>query len=211
MSNTKNYHAVGYGTKDGEIKFGHVHDDEVLSAVMLRNGQDPNHYLTLEGNVKGEPHRKNGTICRSPGSFQVQAGEKTPNEQPGIFFDAVNGDIVLNARNGRIRIIADNVDIIASGSDGKNGVVYIEGNEKVIVNGKQSVDIRSKASTKIFSEKTVEVIGNGLLNIYGGLVESMDGATDALTAKGSKLCPAPTPATPREIQQRIVSFLKTIS
>lgn len=209
MSETKNYHTVGYGTKDGEIKFGHIHEDGVLSAFTVRSGHEANHYITLDSS--GDPHRKHGTICRSPGSFQVQAGDNTPDEQPGIFFDAVNGDIVLNANKGRIRIIAKNIDIIATGEDGKNGVVLIEGNEKVVINGKQSVDIRSKASTKLFSEKTVEVIGNGILNIYGGLIESMDGATSGKASKGSKSCPAPTPATPTEIRQRLLSFIQDIT
>jgi len=209
MADTKNYHTIGYGTKDGEIKFGHIHEDGVLSGFIARNGHDPNHYITLE--ASGEPHRKHGTICRSPGSFQVQAGDNVPPNQAGIFFDSVSGDIILRASKGRIRIEAQDIDIIATGGTGTKGNITVEANDTVLINGKQSVDIRSKISTKLASEKTVEVIGNGILNIYGGLIESMDGSTDALSAKGSKLCPLPTPATPREIQQRIISFLKTVT
>jgi hypothetical protein len=34
---------------------------------------------------------------RGPGSFQVKHGEGVPDEQPGIYLDAVNGDIVIRA------------------------------------------------------------------------------------------------------------------
>jgi len=210
MAETKNV-SKGYSTDDGQLKFGHINEDGVISAALLRSGHHPFHFISLDSDAGGaEKHRKNGTICKSPGSFQVQAGDTVPNEQPAIFFDAVNGDIVLRASNGRIRIEAKNIDIIASGGDGKNGVVTVDADEKVIIKS-QTIDVSGTVSTKIFSEKTVEVIGNGILNIYGGLIESMDGATSGKTSKGSKTCPVPTLATPTEIRQKILSFIETIS
>ena len=180
MSQTKNYHTIRYGNKDGEIKFGHIHDDNELSAVLLRSGSEPLHYISMDSS--GEDHRKYGTILRSPGSFQVKAGDNVEKGKPGVYIDAVSGDLVLRAPKGRVRIEGINIDLIASGSDNKNGNVTIEANDKVIVKA-QTIDVSSKVSTKIFSEKTVEVIGKAILNIYGGLVDCADGATEV---NGSK-------------------------
>jgi hypothetical protein len=113
----------------------------------------------------------------------VIAGDNVPDEVPAVYIDAINGDLVLNAKNGRIRLLAENIDIIADGPDGKNGVVYIEGNEKIILKS-PTIDVRSTISTKIFSEKTVECIGKGILNIYGGLIDCADGATKLKGSKG---------------------------
>ena len=179
MAELKNYHTIRYGTAEGELQFGHISMDNVLSAVLLRNGGSLNHYITLD--ATGEPHRKHGTICRSPGSFQVKAGDNVEDDVPGVYIEAVSGDLVLKAPSGRVRIEGINIDIIASGPDGQNGVVNINGNEKVIIKG-QTIDAASKVSTKIFSEKTVDMIGRGILNMYGGLVDVADGAT---TIKGS--------------------------
>ena len=179
MAELKNYHTIRYGTAEGELQFGHISMDNVLSAVLLRNGGSLNHYITLD--ATGEPHRKHGTICRSPGSFQVKAGDNVEDDVPGVYIEAVSGDLVLKAPSGRVRIEGINIDIIASGPDGQNGVVNINGNEKVIIKG-QTIDTASKVSTKIFSEKTVDMIGRGILNMYGGLVDVADGAT---TIKGS--------------------------
>lgn len=212
MSETVNYNTKGKGTSDGEIKFGHIHDDGVVSGAMIRSGHDPNHYITLDGNnEKGEPHRKNGTMCISPGSFQIKAGERTPPEQPGIFFLAENGDIVIKSRSGRIRIEAVDIQLISKGYDGKTGSIILDANEKVVINSGQIVSIKSKAATKLESEKTVDIIANSILNIYGGLVEFMDGATSGTAAKGSKTYPVPTIATVIEIRQKILSFIETIS
>ena len=187
----KNYHTVRYGTAEGELKFGHLHRDGELSGVMLRNGSASskgNHYITLESG--GDKGRENGTFCASPGSFQVKAGYDLENESSseenknvGIYMDAVNGDIVIRAPSGRIRMEAIDIDIIATGQDNEHGSVNINGNEKVIIKA-QTIDVSSKVSTKIFSEKTVECVGNGILNIYGGFVDCADGATSVI---GSKL------------------------
>jgi hypothetical protein len=187
-SEKKNYHALRYGTAEGELQFGHIHDDNEMSSVMLRNGNAFDHYITLE--ATGKPHRKNGTICNSPGAFQVKAGKELDKDDDfGMYFDAENGDIVIRASKGRIRMEAQDIWLNAKGPDGETGNVVIDANEKFIV-AAQIVDVSSKASSKFFSEKTVEVIGNQLLNIYGGLIDAADGATKK---RGSK-----TPSTNEE-------------
>ena len=181
-SDKKNPHAVRYGTAEGEIQFGHITDDNERSAVMLRNGNDVDHYISLD--QTGKKHRKHGTICRSPGSFQVKAGDNIEKEDDiGIYMDAVNGDIVIKAGKGKIRMEAQNIEIQAVGQDNKNGSVIIDANEKFLVRS-PVVDVSAKASAKFFSEKTVELIGNQFLNIYGGLIDAADGATKK---RGSKV------------------------
>ncbi len=180
MAERKNWHQVRYGTAEGEIKFGHLHDDNEQSAFIARNGRSKNHYITLD--QTGGPNRKHGTICRSPGSFQVEAGSAVPVDTPGIVFDTENGDIVIKAPNGRIRMEAINVDILAIGGDGNNGNIQIEANEKVLVKTK-AFDVQSKVSTKIFSEKTVDVIGNSICNLYGGILDCADGSTKVIGSK----------------------------
>lgn len=184
MAELKNYHTIRYGTAEGEIQFGHITQDNVLSAVLLRNGGSLNHYISMD--ATGEPHRKHGTICRSPGSFQVKAGDNVEDDVPGVYIEAKSGDLVLRAPSGRVRIEGVNIDIIASGADGKNGVVNINGNEKVIVKS-QTIDVSSKVSTKIFSEKTVDMIGRAILNMYGGLVDVADGATSVKPSLGTSI------------------------
>lgn len=180
MSERKNYNTIRYGNKDGELKFGHIHQDNTLSAAMIRSGSESLHYITLD--ATGEDFRKNGTICRSKGAFQVKAGDSVKDGNPGVYIDAVNGDLVLRAPNGRVRIEGINVDINAQGTNDEQGVVNIEGSTKVLVKA-PVINTNSEVSTRIFSENTVEVIGNAICNIYGGFVDIADGAT---TRKGSK-------------------------
>jgi hypothetical protein len=173
---------IRYGTHHGEIKFGHIHNDDVQSGVMLRAGVDAGrHYMSMDST--GSATRKGGTINKCPGTYQVLSGEDVPKDVPGLYFEAESGDVVIRAPKGRIRIEAINIDMRASGTGGSNGVITIDANEKILVKA-PAIDIDSKVSTKIFSEKTVELIGSGILNIYGGLIDCADGATSIKGSKG---------------------------
>ena len=181
MAKPENYDSCRYGTNDAEIRFGHIHQDNNMAAFIVRSGHDPLHYITMD--ATGEPHRKHGTICRSPGSFQVKAGDNVDKDIPGVYIDAVSGDLVLKSSSGRVRIEGVNVDIIATGGNGKNGNIILDSNEKIILDTKV-VDIKGTASCKIFSENIVTIIGNSILDLYGGFVDIADGATKIKGSKG---------------------------
>lgn len=181
MAELKNYHTIRYGQADGEIRFGHITDDNVQSAVMLRSGRSGNHYITLD--VSGKDHRKHGTLCRSTGSFQIKAGDNVEKDKPGVYIEANSGDLVLRAPSGRVIIEGVDIDMVASGPNGERGNITMSANEKIIAKA-QIINISGKVSTTVFSEKTVEVIGNGILNCYGGMFECIDGATKLNESKG---------------------------
>ncbi len=184
MSERTNYHFNRIGNDHGEIRFGHIHQDNNLAGVLIRTGEDGGrHYIQMDSTGDIEQGRKGSTMNVCPGSFSVMAGKDVAKETPAIFQYAENGDIIIGAPSGRIKIFAQNIELIASGSDGQNGVITIDGNEKVIVKAPQ-IDINSKVSTKIFSEKTVDVIGKAILNIYGGFIDCADGATKRKGSKG---------------------------
>jgi hypothetical protein len=184
MGQRVNYHSNRIGNDHGEIRFGHIHDDNNIAGVLVRTGEDGGrHYIQMDSSGDVNQGRKGSTMNVCPGSFAVKAGKDVVKGVPAIYQLAENGDVIIGAPNGRIKIYAQNIELIASGADGKNGNIIIDANEKVIVKAPQ-IDINSKVSTKIFSEKTVDVIGKAILNIYGGLIDCADGATKLKGSKG---------------------------
>ena len=176
----KNIYAYRLGTNDGEIRFGRVTGENQISACLLRSGFFHNHYITLDGT--GERHRAGGTMCRSPGSFQVKAGEKCGPEDKTIMMRAENGDIILSAPTGKIILDASNILIRTSG-----GNIDIDSSNKVNITGKgDGVAINGTAGCKIVSDKTVEMIGGTVCNIYGGVMDMADGNAVSLSGKPSK-------------------------
>ena len=88
----------------------------------------------------------------------------------------------LSCRNQRIKFIAENIDMIAQGSDNTSGNIYIQANEKITLKTK-NLNCNGTSVAKFFSAGIVEIVGDGILNFYGGLVDCADGATKLKPAK----------------------------
>jgi len=193
MSKKENKHPYIIGTEHGNLSFGKVNTrTNEISACMLQNGPDGGrHYIKMEETGNKEEGTKGSTKIFCPGALTAIAGkdivnygegDDTPRDIPAIFYQAENGDIILSAPHGKIKLQAETIELIAEGSDNKKGIISLTSDEKVIIDS-QIVDIQSKVSTKIFSEKTVDMIGRGLLNIYGGLCDFADRSTKNLPSK----------------------------
>ena len=196
MAQKENKHPYQAGTGWGAVSFGKVNTfSNEIDACKLSNGPDAGrHYIRLQETGSKEDGSKGSTSIVCPGTLTALTGKdivnypegsNEPRGIPAIFYQAENGDIVLTAPRGKIKIAAEAIEIIAKGSDGKTGVVDISADDKINLKA-QIIDVNSTASTKIFSENTVHVIGKSLLNIYGGLADFADGTTKHRRSKLSE-------------------------
>lgn len=173
MSQKENPYRIRYGTGDGEIKFGHLTEDNEQSAVMLRNFKEieGKHYITLD--QTGAKFRKNSTTCRSTGAFQVKAGDASEKDEPGIYLEAVSGDVVIMAPSGKIRMQAQDIELITQGYNEETGNITLQANEKVILQG-QAVNVKANNSVSIISDKTIDCIARNNYNIYASIIDIVD-------------------------------------
>jgi len=186
MAKKESFHPYFVGTEHGRLSFGTIRKNNEISACMLQSGPDGGrHYITMDSTGNKEEGVRGSTKLFSPGTLTVKTGKDIqnytppslkPNNIPAIWCEAENGDIIIKAAHGKIRLEAEDVIINANGFDGKSGTVTIDSNDKINLKS-QTIDINASVSTKVFSEKTVEVIGKGLLNIYGGLADFADRTT----------------------------------
>lgn len=174
----ENYHAIRYGNKDGEIKFGHIHNDDVISSFMVRNGKDYRHYMTFDS----EGTRSGWTLNRCPGVYAIKCGDDIDEDSIAFILEALKGDIVIKATDGNVRIEGNNVFVKADGHDNKNGVVTIEGETAVEINSK-NIEINGTATARFFSSGTCEIVGDAILNIYGGLAACATGSSASKKSK----------------------------
>ncbi len=188
MADKINYDSYRLGTKDGELQFGSITAGNEIDSILIRNTMNYRHYI--ERCRTGDGERKDGTILRSPGSCQIRAGDNAGKSAPGVYIEAVSGDLVLRAPSGKVRIEGVDIELTANGYNGQTGNVNISANEKIILDAGQMVDIKAKVNVKITSEKTVDVIGKAVLNIFGGMIDAADGAAISKTSLGSKCGPS---------------------
>lgn len=185
MSDKKNIDTISYGNKDGEIKFGHLHlansggtESDVTSAVMLQ-ASDSLHYMTMDKDGK----RKGWTLNRCPGSYEIKCGTNTPDNQNAFFLQADNGDIVIGAPNGRVRIHAKDISLIANGENNQRGIINIEANESVQIKSGGSVYIEGNKGVKLYTPQNMEIIANTSMGLISNFI---NGLTAASITKSNK-------------------------
>ena len=193
MSQKENKHPFQLRTAHGCIGIGVVNTySNEIDACKLQNGPDGGrHYIRMQEPGSKKDGSKGSTHLVCPGALTALVGKDivnyppksdTPRDLPAIYYEAENGDIILTAPRGKIKIAAEAIEIIAKGSDGRTGVININADDKILLDA-QTIDIQSKVSTKIFSEKTIDMIGKGIMNVYGGLVDFADRTTKGKPSK----------------------------
>lgn len=174
---------VTFGTKDGQIEFGHLHlagegglSSDVTSGVMLQ-AYDSLHYMSMD--IDGP--RAGWTLNRCPGPYEILCASKDSgiigsDKGVGFFLVAENGDIVIRAPKGRIRLSALDIDIRAEGPDNTRGTINLDSNQSVNIKT-GSFDVIADNGAKIFSPKNVNIIANTSMSLVSNFINGLTSAS----------------------------------
>ena len=174
----KTYTTVKYCNDHGSITFGHIHKEaDVISDVMLR-GSDGEHFFSMDKD--GE--RNGWTTSMSPGNFQVECGSNRKQDDDTCMINAKNGNIDIIATNGKIRLQANSIELVAVG-DNSEGNIVLEATETISLDSSKII-MNSKIKTKIVSSGVTDICSNSCLKLYSSIIR---GVTDAVAVKDSKV------------------------
>ena len=172
-----NYTAIQYGNDHGSISFGKVHKKgDVTSSVMLQ-GKDGRHrfYMDHDGQRPGY------TTLTAPGTVAIRCGADLDTEQDGIVFAAENGDIDIIASNGKIRMVADDIEFVATGGLDQ-GNIKLTASESIIMDAKK-INGTGKNLVRLSTPNTLEMVANGQCKFVAAVMRA---ATDACSLKDDK-------------------------
>ena len=183
----QNYTSQTIGKNEkGSVWIGAIHKQgDNTSAVALRNEQDGEHQLCLDIG----PDRRSTTTSTSPGKFQVDCGkypwiedraEKEAMES--CLIHAHNGNIIIKASNGKIRMEATDIEMCTTGKGSTKGNININASENIIIKCKK-LQTSSSVFTKMCSAGDFEQASNGVLSIFASLINNI---TDSVQCKPSK-------------------------
>ena len=167
------------GTPEGEVVFGDVAKNNAKMAVMIRR-IFPNSKFTLGHSISLQMSGKldGAILCEAPSLFGVYCGQKAvkagDSKVAGVWY-AENGDVIIGAPRGRLRIFAENIDIIASGDGDETGVVNLEGNANVNINAATQVHIGGDDQVSIESDKLIDINTGGTYKIAAGDMQTLEG------------------------------------
>lgn len=194
MSKPVNKHPYRLGNEHGEIRFGHIIKEKQFGYYVRTGDDGGRHYIRMRTNGDVKQGQKGSTNFHSPGSFTIDCGEDVRGVKsadgskvvnpPAFNLLAQNGDVTISAPQGTIKLVAQNIELIAEGNDGPNGNIILDSNEKIKLTS-PDIECNSSVCTKIVSENTVNVIGSGIMNLYGGMMDCADGNTCLLGSKNT--------------------------
>lgn len=166
-------------TDHGSIYFGKIHQNsDVISdfAVLCSDGE---HFMSMDK----DGQRPGWTTFMGPGCFQVECGSNREKSQDAVMINAKNGNIDIVASNGKIRLQANDIELIAVGEDTSEGNIKLKASENITGDAKKII-MNSVNLTRMVSSGTCEAIGNSGLNLYGNIIS---GVSDAVAVKDSKV------------------------
>jgi hypothetical protein len=175
----QNYTAIRYGNDHGSISFGHIHEKADVTAAVILQTPDGRHQISMD---KDGP-RKGWTTFTAPGNIQIESGSDNQEAQDSLMINTKNGNIIIKANNGKIRLEGTDIELIAVGEGGSKGNIRMTATENISVDSKKFL-VNASASYKICTPGTGEVISNGVLKMYGSIIQ---GVTDACAKKDSKV------------------------
>ena len=184
------FEALEYGNRWGKVYFGGLNlagqgglEADVLSGIGLQ-AQNSLHYFQMEN----DGPRKGWTLQRNPGVWEVKCGDNVKEGEIGAYIQVENGDLVLKAPNGRIRLQAVDIDLRADGYNQKTGVINIDANAEVSIRT-DKFKVTSENGISLFSPQAIDIVTNTAMNLAGNFV---GGFTSAAAQLGAKALPVTT-------------------
>ena len=167
------------GNDHGRVYIGKVEPlaDSIIGPCL--ESPDGHHqiYMEVEGKHKGH------TTCTGPGIFSVIHGSAKEESDTSIFIEATNGDLVIKAHNGKLRMYGTDIEMIATGGSGSDkGNIQMTANENIKLDAKKVI-VNAKNKVKIVSPGTVEMAANSMMKLYGSIFKLCD---DGCAVKNSK-------------------------
>tara|TARA_Y100000356_G_scaffold68725_1_gene56400 strand:- start:384 stop:998 length:615 start_codon:yes stop_codon:yes gene_type:complete len=175
----KTYTGSKSSTDHAAIYTGKIHQNsDVISdfAVLCSDGE---HFMSMDK----DGQRPGWTTFMGPGCFQVECGSNREKTQDAVMINAKNGNIDIVAKNGKIRLQANDIELIAVGEDTAEGNIKLKASENITGDAKKII-MNSVNNTKMMSSGICEAIGNSGLTLYGNIIS---GVSDAVAVKDSKV------------------------
>ena len=142
MAEKKNFWTRVMGAMNGAISYGALSVFKDHTSSIRLQALDGRHFFEM-----GEDGPRTGwSTLNSPGSTQIATGDDLTKEDNALFVNAENGNIVIKARDGKIRLEGTDIECCSTG----NGTEC-----SVWVNAQQAIQLDSN-NIKIESKKRNE-------------------------------------------------------
>lgn len=180
MALSENLETKDIRTKDGNLKFGHIHTDQVKSSVMVQ-AQGGLEYISIDQTGK----RKGWITSRCRGRYQVKCGDDIPEGDVAIFISSA-GENGLNLGNieihtkGVFKVNAKDIQLIATGTDNSTGRITLKSNEEIKLDSKQ-ININAAEAMSLLSDGELNTTAQNIMKMTAGSFQKLSSASTLKT------------------------------
>lgn len=189
------------GTTEGKVSFGDVMKNDTKMAVLISR-IFPSRFKSAQYIGLVQNGKLDGSILNvAPATYQVFCGENPVDNVAGYFY-AENGDLILHAPSGRIRLIAKDIDIESTGNGTDTGWVNIRSNAAIDINSPR-VQMEAQDSLSFGAERDVSINIPGEYKITCGNFKVVETPDVSVTT-------SPLGSGSNSVKQTLDGFVKLI-
>jgi len=166
-----NYYSTWIGNGDGDFGLGCISFDGTCTADVSLRASDGHHFFEM---TKDGP-RKGWTTGCAPGAFNLECAELLSKTDNGFSINAKNGDIVIKANNGKIRLEANDIELSAKGPNSKEANITLDADGGKIKLKSRDITFDATGTTKLISN--VYQIEAEMMKIMVSIVQGLSCAT----------------------------------
>ena len=175
MALSQNLETKDIRTKDGNIRFGHIHNDQGKSSIMLQ-GQGGLEYISLE--QVGE--REGWIWSRCRGRYQITCGDNIKKDDVAFYLNASGADGFSKGNieivtKGTFKVQAENIQLIASGNNNSNGLISLQSNEKIELDSKQ-INLTAKEAMSLYASD-LNTSASNIMKMTAGTYQKLSNAS----------------------------------
>ena len=175
----KNYSSQSWGNEHCRITMGQIDYSGTVTSAFMVQGKDARHQFYLDN----DGPRKGWTSSISPSNFQLECGSDNKEAEDSLILEAKNGNIIIKAHNGKIRLQGTDIELVAIGEGNARGNIVCSATETFMIHETKKVLIDAKVMYKISTTGIGQITANSVLKIYGSVIR---GVTDACAVKDAK-------------------------
>ena len=123
----------------------------------------------------------------APGNISLSCGYDNKEAQDSLAIHAENGNILITATNGKIRMQGTDIELVAVGEGTGKGNIRLNASQNIVCEA-QDFLVKANSTYRLMTSGSAEVIASGVLTIYGGMCK---GVTDACVCTAQYLSTSP--------------------
>ena len=177
MAEKKNFWTQVISTMNAVVKFGSVSPDKQSIETMRVVANDSRHHFIMNETLKS-------SVLMSPGKTTIQCGEDVKRDDRALSIRSENGDILIAAEHGRIKIQAKNIEFVATSDKPEEGNIEFRSTNDFEVTKCRDFVVNSTRNARIDAQNLLGLKSHKQMHFITSLFKGVSAIT--LKDKGIK-------------------------